>query len=95
MTPSKTKTSFYRRLYLAYLIDSGCNTIPKIQSNIDIPRRTAQDTINALHELDIECEFTGALKNGHYQIISWGPFDSHWVKENAERMAQTLGYLKQ
>lgn len=92
MTPSKTKTSFYRRLYLAYLIDSGYNTIPKIQSNIEIPRRTAQDTINALHELDIECEFTGALKNGHYQIISWGPFNFEWVKDNAQHMAKVLGY---
>ncbi|MCF4176359.1 helix-turn-helix domain-containing protein [Vibrio sp. McD22-P3] len=93
MLPSKTKTSFYRRLYIAYLIDSGCNTIPKIQSKIDIPRRTAQDTINALNELDIECRFKGAQKNGHYYISSWGPFNIQWIQDNANMLAQTLGYL--
>ncbi|TOM77630.1 helix-turn-helix domain-containing protein, partial [Vibrio parahaemolyticus] len=71
MTVSKTKTSFYRRLLITHLIDSGINTLPKIQKEINIPRRTAQDTINALGELDIECSYVGALKNGHYQIDSW------------------------
>ncbi|EHQ9271119.1 helix-turn-helix domain-containing protein [Vibrio parahaemolyticus] len=92
MTLSKTKTSFYRRLLLAYLVDSGINTLPKIQAEINIPRRTAQDTITALQELDIECTFVGALKNGHYQIESWGPFDKNWVNENIERIRETLSY---
>lgn len=92
MTLSKTQTSFYRRLLLAYLIDSGVNTLPKIQAEINIPRRTAQDTITALQELDIECTFVGASKNGHYQIESWGPFDKNWVNENIERIRETLSY---
>ncbi|UQA54533.1 helix-turn-helix domain-containing protein [Vibrio sp. ED002] len=92
MTISKTQTSFYRRLLLAYLIDSGVNTLPKIQAEINIPRRTAQDTITALQELDIECTFVGASKNGHYQIESWGPFDKNWVNENIERIRETLSY---
>ncbi|MCC8255817.1 helix-turn-helix domain-containing protein [Vibrio campbellii] len=92
MTTSKTKTSFYRRLYLAYLIDLGFNTLPRIQKEIEIPRRTAQDTINALGELDIECAYVGATKNGHYQIVSWGPFDKNWIYDNADMLAQTLGY---
>ncbi|WP_146531850.1 helix-turn-helix domain-containing protein [Vibrio cyclitrophicus] len=92
MTLSKTKASFYRRLLLAHLVDSGFNTLPKIQAEINIPRRTAQDTITALQELDIECTFVGALKNGHYQVESWGPFDKDWVKENVERIRETLGY---
>ncbi|MBE4381410.1 helix-turn-helix domain-containing protein [Vibrio parahaemolyticus] len=92
MTISKTQTSFYRRLLLAYLIDRGVNTLPKIQAEINIPRRTAQDTITALQELDIECTFVGASKNGHYQIESWGPFDKNWVNENIERIRETLSY---
>lgn len=92
MTISKTQTSFYRRLLLAYLIDSGVNTLPKIQAEINIPRRTAQDTITALQELDIECTFVGASKNGHYQIESWGPFDKNWVNENIERIREALSY---
>ncbi|WP_164684060.1 helix-turn-helix domain-containing protein [Vibrio maerlii] len=89
---SKTKSSFYRRLYIAYLIDTGYNTIPKIQQLIEIPRRTAQDTIQALIELDIECDFTGALRNGHYEIKSWGPIDRAWVEANVEQIVETLGY---
>ena len=92
MNLSKTKTSFYRRLLLAYLIDNGVSTLPKIQAEINIPRRTAQDTITALQELDIECVFVGALKNGHYQVESWGPFDKRWVKDNIERIRDSLDY---
>lgn len=92
MTISKTKTSFYRRLLIAYLIDSGINTLPKIQKEIDIPRRTAQDTINALADLDIDCVYLGATKNGHYQINSWGPFDKLWIDDNIENIKVTLGY---
>lgn len=92
MSLSKTKTSFYRRLLLAYLVDNGFNTLPKIQAEINIPRRTAQDTIAALQELDIECVFVGALKNGHYQVESWGPFDKIWIKENIQRIREALDY---
>ncbi|WP_261816215.1 winged helix-turn-helix domain-containing protein [Vibrio gallicus] len=89
---SKTKSSLYRRLFVAYLIDNGINTIPKIQGEINIPRRTAQDTIVALAEVDIVCIFTGSLKNGHYQIESWGPFNKLWVTENREELRNVLGY---
>ena len=92
MTISKTKTSFYRRLFVAYLIDSGINTIPKIQAEIDIPRRTAQDTINALEELDILCQFIGASKNGYYVIESWGVIDKDWITENLASIRLALNY---
>ncbi|EPK1206499.1 helix-turn-helix domain-containing protein, partial [Pseudomonas aeruginosa] len=51
MTISKTKSSFYRRLYVAYLIDSGIASVPEIMAATGMPRRTAQDTIAALEEL--------------------------------------------
>ncbi len=89
---SKTKTSFYRRLLIAYLIDTGVNTLAKLQQEIDIPRRTAQDTINALSDLDIECVYQGAKKNGHYHINSWGALDKQWIAENIEKIKVTLNY---
>ncbi|MGY5613053.1 helix-turn-helix domain-containing protein [Vibrio brasiliensis] len=92
MSPSKTKTSFYRRVLITYLIDTGINTLPKIQKEIDIPRRTVQDTINALSELDIECIYLGATKNGHYKIESWGPLNKQWVEDRIEDIRETLGY---
>jgi len=92
MTHSKTKTSFYRRLYVAYLIDSGANTVPAIQDATGMPRRTAQDTIVALSELDIDCAFVGATKDGHYQVNDWGAIQKSWVRNNLSRIKDVLSY---
>ncbi len=77
MDVSKTKTSFYRRLYVAYLIDSGlASNVPALTEATGMPRRTAQDTIAALADLDITCEFEqedGARNHaGRYRIRDWG-----------------------
>ncbi|PVZ15585.1 MULTISPECIES: helix-turn-helix domain-containing protein [unclassified Pseudomonas] len=97
MDASKTRTSFYRRLYLAWLIDSGrATTIPAITEVTGMPRRTAQDTLAALAELDIECVFEQEAGSrhqiGHYRIQSWGAVNPAWVQTNVERICQVLGY---
>lgn len=92
MSASKTRTSFYRRLYLAWLIEQGIDSVPAIQAATGMPRRTAQDTLAALAELDIQCQFDGANKNGHYRIVQWGPIDAVWVSQHAETLAHTLDY---
>ena len=44
MTVSKTKSSFYRRLYVAWLVDSGAAaSVPALVEATGMPRRTAQD----------------------------------------------------
>ena len=90
MALSKTKSSFYRRLYVAHLV------VPAVISATGMPRRTAQDTLAALGELDIVCEFEnskGARHNiGAYVIRDWGPFDPDWIAAHAERLRQTLDY---
>lgn len=90
--PSKTKTSFYRRIYLAYLIDSGVNTVPKIIDATGIPKRTAQDTILAMRELGIQVEFIGERKNGCYQIYDWGAIQKEWVINNLQHVKSVLEY---
>lgn len=80
MDVSKTKSSFYRRLYVAYLIDSGlASSVPALTEATGMPRRTAQDTIAALADLDIICEFEqeeGARNHaGRYRIREWGAID--------------------
>ena len=97
MGPSKTRTSFYRRLYLAWLIDSGtASSVPELMSATGMPRRTAQDTLAALAELDIVCEFrqdAGEWHNaGHYVIRDWGAIDRKWVAAHLERIRTVLGY---
>ena len=89
-TYRKTKTSFYRRLYVAHLIDSGVNTVPAIMQHSHMPRRTVQDTITALHELDIDCEFVGGNKNGRYRINEWGAISPDWVSANLSTLLHVL-----
>ncbi len=94
---SKTRSSFLRRLYVAWLIDSGRATdVPSLVAATGMPRRTAQDTLAALAELDIDCVFEqteGSRNNsGRYRIHSWGPIDAHWVGAHAARIASELEY---
>lgn len=92
MIHSKTKTSFYRRLYVAHLIRSGINTVPKIIELSNMPRRTAQDTITALEALAINCEFVGAKKDGSYKINDWGAINPLWVKGQIKHICEVLEY---
>lgn len=89
---SKTQTSFYRRLYISYLIDSGIDNVPAIIEATGMPKRTAQDTIAALKELAIEVEFIGGNKNGHYQVNSWGAISKRWILENLDEIKTVLQY---
>jgi hypothetical protein len=97
MDVSKTKSSFYRRLYVAYLIDSGiASSVPALTDVTGMPRRTAQDTIAALADLDIVCEFEqeeGARNHaGSYRIREWGAIDKHWIAEHLAQIKSVLGY---
>ncbi|HDO1375118.1 TPA: winged helix-turn-helix domain-containing protein [Aeromonas veronii] len=94
--PSKTRTSFYRRLYVAWLISQGTDTVPAIMEATGMPRRTAQDTLTALAELDISCAFEqteGARHlQGHYRISDWGPINPAWIKAQLPIIKETLSY---
>ena len=97
MSISKTRSSFYRRLYVAWLIDSGqAATVAALMTVTGMPRRTAQDTLAALAELDIDCVFEqqpGERNNaGHYCIRDWGAIDRLWVEQHLPRLRQVLGY---
>ena len=97
MEVSKTKSSFYRRLYVAYLIDSGvASSVPALTDVTGMPRRTAQDTIAALADLDIVCEFEqldGARNHaGGYRIRDWGEVDRRWIEGNLQTIKTVLGY---
>lgn len=97
MSTSKTRTSFYRRLYVAWLIDSGtASSVPALMAATGMPRRTAQDTLAALAELNIVCHFEqddGERHNaGHYSIRDWGPIDRGWIERNLQRIKSILDY---
>jgi len=88
MVHSKTKTSFYRRIYVAWLIQQGINSVPKIIETTGMPRRTAQDTLAAIHELDIGMDNS----NGTYRIVSWGAVNQQWVDTNIQHLKTVLAY---
>lgn len=97
MDVSKTKSSFYRRLYVAHLIDSGiASSVPALMEATGMPRRTAQDTIAALADLDILCEFEqldGARNHaGGYRIREWGAIDKAWIARHVAQIKAVLGY---
>jgi len=97
MEISKTRSSFYRRIYVAWLIDSGAaRTVPELMAVTGMPRRTAQDTLTALAELDIDCVFeqqAGERNNaGHYQIRDWGAINRQWVASHLNQLKAALGY---
>lgn len=96
MSLSKTQSSFYRRLYVAHLVDAGIASVPAIVEATGMPRRTAQDTLGALAELDILCAFEKADGERHnigaYVIRDWGPIAPSWVASHAERLRKALGY---
>jgi hypothetical protein len=97
MDVSKTKSSFYRRLYVAYLIDSGvASNVPALTEATGMPRRTALDTVAALADLDIVCEFEqqeGARNHaGVYRIRDWGAIDRRWIEANLQRIKAVLEY---
>ena len=97
MDVSKTKSSFYRRLYVAWLIDSGgACSVPALMAATGMPRRTAQDTLTALADLDIDCQFVqqpGERNNaGHYLIRDWGAIDKRWIAANLHQIKAVLGY---
>ena len=97
METSKPRSSFYRRLYVAWLIDSGAAcSVPALIAATGMPRRTAQDTLAALAELDIDCVFEqhdGERNNaGHYRIQNWGPINRDWIASHLPSIKAVLGY---
>ncbi len=87
--PSKTHTSFLRRLLVAYLIDLGHNTVPRIIEVTGMPRRTAQDTIKALDEIEVRVE---QYNRGEYRIVNWGAISRNWIKNNFTHVCAVLSY---
>jgi hypothetical protein len=94
-TPSKQQLAFYRKLYLAHLIDRGRHNIPSLEEETGMPRRTLQDAIKALSDLDIECRFVeqpGQRHNsGYFVIDNWGPINADWVERQESRLKTVLG----
>lgn len=90
---SKSKKAFYRKLYIAYLIDSGKQNLVSLEEETGMPKRTLQTAMTALSDIGIEYEFIqdGAKnRHGHYKINDWGSTNKKWIKENLQRVIDVL-----
>ncbi|GGB53168.1 hypothetical protein GCM10011607_12110 [Shewanella inventionis] len=83
--------SFYRRLLVAYLIDQGVNSVPRIMGATGFPRRRVQELILSLADMDIDVEFQGAPKNGRYVVLNWASIDKQWIHDNLDMVEEILG----
>lgn len=90
----KQKIAFYRKLYLAYLIDTDNYSVPGLEAKTGMPRRTIQDCLKALPDVGIQCSFVpkvgGRNNEGHYQITEWGPVRKSWIAENISQIVAVL-----
>jgi hypothetical protein len=90
----KPKKTYYRKLYLAYLIDTQKHNLVSLVEKTGMPKRTIQASMKAFEDVGISFEFVqkeGALnKQGHYIITGWGDHDKKWIKDNLLNMVDVL-----
>ncbi|MEI6859083.1 MAG: winged helix-turn-helix domain-containing protein [Shewanella sp.] len=90
---SKQKKAFLRKLYLAHVIDNEQHNLLSLNKLTDMPRRTLQDSIAALSDIGIECQFIqGGERNnaGYYKLSTWGPISSAWVSTHLNEITKML-----
>ena len=86
---SKQKRAYYRKLYLAHLIDSQRHNLRSLEATTGMPRRTLQDCIKAMDDVGIECHFVQdgpKHRHGYYEIGCWGDHASEWVREHMHQL---------
>jgi hypothetical protein len=91
---SKQKIAYYRKLYLAQLIDSDRHDLISLESATGMPRRTLQDSIKAMDDVGIECRFVQdgpKHRHGYYEILGWGDHSRGWI---ADHLAQIEALLR-
>lgn len=90
---SKSKKAFYRKLYIAYLIDSGKQNLVSLEEETGMPKRTLQTAMAALPDIGIEYVFIqdgSKNRHGYYKITEWGSTNKKWIKENMQYVIDVL-----
>jgi hypothetical protein len=86
----KRSKPFYRKLFVAHLIDNGCNTQEALRTRTQWNRRTVQQVINTLQDIDIILVHDGKARNRIYSIKDWGAIDKKWIKDNLKNIKNVL-----
>ena len=89
MSINKTKLAFFRRMYVAYLIDTVQNNqVPDLMIITGFSRRTLQAVIDGLSDYCIACEYVKT--ENRYVIKDWASVQRQWVLEHIEEIKQEL-----
>ncbi|NVK42475.1 MAG: helix-turn-helix domain-containing protein [Oceanospirillaceae bacterium] len=90
----RSQRAFYRKLYLAWLIDNGKHNLRTLQEKTGMPRRTLQDSLKDLEDIGIKCVFEqndGERNNfGLYRVTDWGPIRRNWVRTHLAQLKAEL-----
>ncbi|AIW17490.1 helix-turn-helix domain-containing protein [Vibrio tubiashii] len=87
----KTSAAFYRKLVLAYLVDSKPNmNLKALELETGWPHITIQKSVNELDSISIKTSYHGTAKQGYYSVDSWGVFDKKVVYDNIKPIREKL-----
>lgn len=90
---SKPKKAFFRKLYIAHLIDAGQHNLLSLNKETTMPRRTIQTAMEGFSDIGIEHEFVQdgeRNRHGYYRIINWGAIDRRWIERNLQTIIEVL-----
>ena len=90
---SKSKKAYYRKLYLAHLIDSDRHNLVSLEQLTGMHKRTIQTAMGGLIDIGIAHEFVQeGTKNrqGYYRITEWGDHDKSWIRKNLKYVIEVL-----
>lgn len=90
---SKAKIAYYRKLYLAYLIDSGRHNLVSLEELTGMHRRTLQTAMSGFEGIGILYEFIqdgSKNRHGYYRITDWSDHNKGWIKRNLQYVIDVL-----
>jgi hypothetical protein len=90
---SKSKKAYFRKLYLAYLIDTARHNLISLEEKTGMPKRTIQTSMAGFDDIGIEYKFVqdgSKNRHGYYQLISWGYHKKQRIKDNLQYVIDVL-----
>lgn len=93
MNPSKASKAYYRKLWIALLIDSERHSLLSLEEATGMHRRTLQTAMAGFSDIGIECEFVQdgpKHKHGYYCITDWGDHRRDWIETRRDDIEALL-----
>lgn len=90
---SKAKTAYYRKLYLAHLIDSERHNLVSLEEITGMHKRTIQTAMSGFADIGILHEFVqdgSKNRQGYYRITEWSDHNKSWIMKNLQYVADVL-----